>query len=576
MRASCSSLWRSSGSLILESPIKPDAGALVARPPLYSKPWGSVWSTLGRLNTQRSTDVGSLQQSRSFNCASKLRAKSLSKSRRRQSVPPSSRVQALAFDKGVPLARHRGPLSNNDLYVIYPRSDIDSEQGLRILQVLHGRRVNGTLDLPLPSDVARLVAGDTRLVTDALSFLRHEYPLDEDVAIIERIKTEEAMQAEEQKVRDRERFRPQSGQFGESRGEKNSAWGNSVLEQIRKRNQEKAKLAEEEDNRMIDLLDENLKREGKPGGLIKVETQDLSVGRPITVEDIKNNVYLKWRFKHSLEAMSHITAEQAASMNMFRRLVPSALFTLLFVSGMYWYSQTWHEPNQMDRLWPRVPLSVATLGGIMIANAAVFLLWKAWPPAWKWLNRYFISVHSWPYALSMLGNTFSHQGARHFFLNMFVLWMVGLRLHEDVDRGSFLAIYLATGVVASFGSMAFSVIRRAFATTSLGASGSLTGIVGAYYTLHSEDKMSIPFLSDDLQRYTAVSGATILAILVAVDLGGLAFVSLFGRNIDSMAHLCGYLVGTISAWWLKKNKTGGEETPKNRIRAWYDKLWKVS
>ena len=151
---------------------------------------------------------------------------------------------------------------------------------------------------------------------------------------------------------------------------------------------------------------------------------------------------------------------------------------------MYWFSESWYEPNRLDRLWPNTPLSAATIFGLFIANASILALWKMWPPALRILNRYFLNTPAYPYAFALLGNTFSHQTFRHFALNMIVLWVVGLRLHEEVGRGTFLAIYLTSGVVGSFAALSAFAISRVLISTSLGASGCLTGIVGATLAIH--------------------------------------------------------------------------------------------
>ena len=422
---------------------------------------------------------------RAFRSWASLKARHLPSSDKVRSFPrsPSS---ASAFEQGVPLPEHRSPLSRSDLSLIFHSSRIDGTQGLRLLQVLQGRRVNGTLDLPLPYDLAKLASQDGRLITDALSYLRYKYPADEDAAILRRIQAEEVARAKEKQLENEERFQPQSGEFGESRGTNDSVFGTSVLDQWRQANKEKGKLLEEEENRMIDELDTNLKREGRSGGLVAMEKQDLALGRPITTEDVKQNLYLRWKLTHSLKAMSHITPEQIADMNWVRRLLPSAIFTVLFSLGMYWFSEAWYEPNRLDRLWPNTPIAAATISALIIANATIFALWKIWPPAWKILNRYFITTPGYPYALSMLGNTFSHQGLRHLAVNMILLWIVGIRFHEDVGRGTFLAIYLSSGVIASFVGMSVFALTRVLSVSSSGASGCLTGMMGAWLTIHSE------------------------------------------------------------------------------------------
>ena len=64
---------------------------------------------------------------------------------------------------------------------------------------------------------------------------------------------------------------------------------------------------------------------------------------------------------------------------------------------------------------------------IIGANIVVFCLWKTWPPAWRLLNRYFISVPLYPNAFSVVGSNFSHQQLKHLTMNMAILWFIGTR-----------------------------------------------------------------------------------------------------------------------------------------------------
>lgn len=78
-------------------------------------------------------------------------------------------------------------------------------------------------------------------------------------------------------------------------------------------------------------------------------------------------------------------------------------------------------------MWPNLPPAAATVGAIIGINVGVFALWRAWPPAWRLLNRYFISVPAYPRVFSLVGNVFSHQTITHLGINMFVLWIFGTR-----------------------------------------------------------------------------------------------------------------------------------------------------
>jgi rhomboid-like protein len=78
-------------------------------------------------------------------------------------------------------------------------------------------------------------------------------------------------------------------------------------------------------------------------------------------------------------------------------------------------------------MWPSLPPAAATVFAIIGANATIFALWRLWPPAWRLLNRYFISVAAYPRVFSLVGAVFSHQTVAHLGMNMFVLWMFGTK-----------------------------------------------------------------------------------------------------------------------------------------------------
>lgn len=77
-------------------------------------------------------------------------------------------------------------------------------------------------------------------------------------------------------------------------------------------------------------------------------------------------------------------------------------------------------------MFPDIPPAGATIMALIGLNLGVYLLWK-FPPAWKLLNRYFISVPLYPYPLSMIGSVFSHQLLKHFAINSAILWFIGTR-----------------------------------------------------------------------------------------------------------------------------------------------------
>lgn len=152
------------------------------------------------------------------------------------------------------------PLSDTEVKNVFGRSRISAKLGNRALAVLHARRLEGTLDLDLPADITSAISQSQ--LDAGLEWLRENYPIDEDAAILARIEREER-EAEEKLVRRAEElglYKPQSGSYEAELGEENSPYGKSVLKEAREAN-EKRLLAEKERKRQEWLAGEAEERE---------------------------------------------------------------------------------------------------------------------------------------------------------------------------------------------------------------------------------------------------------------------------------------------------------------------------
>lgn len=151
------------------------------------------------------------------------------------------------------------PFSAAELQKIFKRK-VSPQIGNRALAVLQGRREAGTLDLDRPDEVTRSVPQSS--LNAALEWLRANYPLDEDAAILARIEREE-IEEEQRLIRRGEElglYKPQSGTYGAERGEADDPSGKSALVEFRKMN-EKRLLEEQERKRREWLEGEERERE---------------------------------------------------------------------------------------------------------------------------------------------------------------------------------------------------------------------------------------------------------------------------------------------------------------------------
>jgi rhomboid-like protein len=84
-----------------------------------------------------------------------------------------------------------GELSDEEVIAIFGSRAPPTNLGNYLLRVIHGRRHDGTLDLPLPEELEEELAKNPDAFEDGLQWLRTTYPIDEDAAILGRIEREE-------------------------------------------------------------------------------------------------------------------------------------------------------------------------------------------------------------------------------------------------------------------------------------------------------------------------------------------------------------------------------------------------
>ncbi|WEW55673.1 rhomboid superfamily protein [Emydomyces testavorans] len=472
-------------------------------------------------------------------------------------------------EEGVSFQPHE--LSHSQISRIFGTPRIPPAFGNRILRVLHGRRVAGTLDLELPPDITKAVP--QHVLDDGLKWLRQNFPYDEDAAIISRIEREE-QEEEERLIRRAEElglYKPQSGRFGAEVEKEGDIYGRSAFQEIRKENEKLNKQREEEERR--EWLEseakekENLKRSMQRNTeLSKFEGSAIAETRPRA--DPNQRPALAWIQKHHLRATS--TNIDTSKMNKPRRILPSLAVAILTAGLCYIYAETYQPPAREHRILPMFPPAAATAIGLIGVNVTIFLMWKAFPPSWRLLNKYFISVPLYPYAFSTLGSVFSHQQIRHLGANMFILWFIGTRLHDEVGRGKFLALYLSSGALASFTSLTAHVLGNNLTITSLGASGAIAGLVAAWCMLHSNDKLTIAFLPRDWQEIFSANGSTFLAVIVIVEFLTLALPFRIAA-MDHWSHLGGYATGALVGWLWKEKRE--RERKKNVWHRFLDGHW---
>jgi membrane associated rhomboid family serine protease len=83
----------------------------------------------------------------------------------------------------------------------------------------------------------------------------------------------------------------------------------------------------------------------------------------------------------------------------------------------------------------------------------------------------------WSVYLTLLTSMFMHGGIAHLLGNMWFLWIFGDNVEDRTGRLGYMLLYLASGLAGSVGHVLFSPNS---ALPTVGASGAISGVMGAY------------------------------------------------------------------------------------------------
>jgi rhomboid family protein len=119
---------------------------------------------------------------------------------------------------------------------------------------------------------------------------------------------------------------------------------------------------------------------------------------------------------------------------------------------------------------------------LVAANAAVFLRELTLPPAEleRLVERYALAPARAGAIVPFFTSMFLHGGWMHVIGNLWTLWIFGDNVEERMGRPRYVAFYLLTGLV---GNVAHVLANAGSEVPTMGASGAIAGVLGAYLFL---------------------------------------------------------------------------------------------
>jgi membrane associated rhomboid family serine protease len=190
----------------------------------------------------------------------------------------------------------------------------------------------------------------------------------------------------------------------------------------------------------------------------------------------------------------------------------------------------------------------------IVLNSVVFLFEISLPlPARDSLFSTYGVVPARLELQTLFTSMFLHGGWLHFLGNMLYLWIFGDNVEDRLGHARFVLFYLTCGAAAA---LAHVWMHPASAIPTIGASGAIAGVLGAYFVLypHSRVLALVPlFIIWELIEVPAVIFLGIWFLMQFFSgVGSLARIGVETGGVAFWAHVAGFVAGVAGVLVLKK------------------------
>ncbi|MEE9412220.1 MAG: rhomboid family intramembrane serine protease [Methylococcales bacterium] len=198
--------------------------------------------------------------------------------------------------------------------------------------------------------------------------------------------------------------------------------------------------------------------------------------------------------------------------------------------------------------WSLMAINIAIFGYLQtLPDGYLFALFQQYGvvpvrynnPMWAIITKT-SATNYWPFVFSL----FMHSSWMHLIMNMWMLWIFGDDIEDDMGKLRFIIFYLLCGIGANI------VVVLVAATSPLpviGASGALAGILGAYIFIFPYAKIVVWIPIFFLPIFIEIPAIAFLGVWVIFQLNDLT-TTLASDEATSLAwvgHLSGFFIGAV-------------------------------
>ncbi|MFQ5521193.1 MAG: rhomboid family intramembrane serine protease [Candidatus Methylomirabilia bacterium] len=146
--------------------------------------------------------------------------------------------------------------------------------------------------------------------------------------------------------------------------------------------------------------------------------------------------------------------------------------------------------------------------------------------------------------VTLFTSMFLHGGLFHIFGNLLYLWIFGNNVEDILGHGRFLAFYFLSGVAAA---LAQTAVGPSSQIPMIGASGAVSGVLGAYLILFPHAKVLTLIMFGFFIRFVQIPAMLVLGFWIVVQVlnGLITFGAGDQGGVAWFAHIGGFVAGLV-------------------------------
>lgn len=153
---------------------------------------------------------------------------------------------------------------------------------------------------------------------------------------------------------------------------------------------------------------------------------------------------------------------------------------------------------------------------------------------------------------ALFTSMFLHGGWMHLIGNLWFLWIFGNNIEDSMGHLRFVAFYVITGLVAA---MAHVLMSPDSTAPMVGASGAISGVMGAYLMLYPRARVDTLFFFFVFFRIVPLPAWLMLGYWMAIQLVGSASTAMTGGGgVAYAAHVGGFAAGVVLIFLFRNPK----------------------